>query len=166
MSHLLKYHRKKQVLTLSQIRSGKFVGWVDILKLETKITVPLAQWVRASNILFYLFLRVISGNTPEICVFLKISNNYNWWQKWSSKSALIARFMGPTGPRWAPCWSYEPCYLGGSSYLIRSLLCLTMAWSQPQGDCQQRACHPGGHHWDYYTGALSLKSNQCISLED
>ena len=32
--------------------------------------------------------------------------------------SLIARFMGPTwgpsgvGPRWAPCWSHEPCYLG------------------------------------------------------
>ena len=31
----------------------------------------------------------------------------------------IARFMGPTwghlgptGPRWAPCWPHEPCYLG------------------------------------------------------
>ena len=20
--------------------------------------------------------------------------------------------LGPTGPRWAPCWPYEPCYLG------------------------------------------------------
>ena len=32
---------------------------------------------------------------------------------------LIARFMGPTwghlgptGPRWDPCWLHEPCYLG------------------------------------------------------
>ena len=36
-----------------------------------------------------------------------------WW------SALIASFMGPkwgppgpTGPRWAPCWPHELCYLG------------------------------------------------------
>ena len=38
---------------------------------------------------------------------------------------LIARFMGPTwglhgahlrptGPRWAPCWPHDPCYLGFS----------------------------------------------------
>ena len=34
-------------------------------------------------------------------------------------TALIARFTGPawghlgtTGPRWAPCWPHEPCYLG------------------------------------------------------
>ena len=37
-------------------------------------------------------------------------------------TALIARFtgqhgahLGPTGPRWAPCWPHEPCYLGGLS---------------------------------------------------
>ena len=40
--------------------------------------------------------------------------------KW--KDAQIARFMGPTwgplgpaGPRWAPCWSHEPCYQGECS---------------------------------------------------
>ena len=35
-------------------------------------------------------------------------------------SSQIAKFMGPTngahlvpvGPRWAPCWPHEPCYLG------------------------------------------------------
>ena len=34
-------------------------------------------------------------------------------------STLIAKFMGPTwgpsgptGPKWAPCWPHEPCYLG------------------------------------------------------
>ena len=34
-------------------------------------------------------------------------------------TSLIARFMGqhgahlgPTGPRWAPCWAHELCYLG------------------------------------------------------
>ena len=37
-------------------------------------------------------------------------------------TALIARFMGPTwgpsgptGPRWAPCWPHELCYLGVES---------------------------------------------------
>ena len=34
---------------------------------------------------------------------------------WISTS-LIVRFMGPTwgptGPRWAPCWPHELCYLG------------------------------------------------------
>ena len=37
----------------------------------------------------------------------------------TSSHTLIARFMGPTwghlgptGPRWAPCWPHELCYLG------------------------------------------------------
>ena len=36
-----------------------------------------------------------------------------------SEISLLARFMGPiwgpsgpTGPRWAPCWPHELCYLG------------------------------------------------------
>ena len=36
----------------------------------------------------------------------------------NTKTSLIARFMGatwahlgPTGPRWAPCWPHELCYL-------------------------------------------------------
>ena len=36
-----------------------------------------------------------------------------------SKTTHIAKFMepngahrGPVGPRWAPCWPHEPCYLG------------------------------------------------------
>ena len=52
--------------------------------------------------------------------------NGRFWQYLSyshinpcSIATLIARFMGPTwahlgstGPRWAPCWPHEPCYLG------------------------------------------------------
>ena len=43
----------------------------------------------------------------------------HWLMGLISKASLIARFMGqhgahlgPTGPRWAPCWPYEPYYLG------------------------------------------------------
>ena len=38
-------------------------------------------------------------------------------------TSLIARFMGPTwahlgptGPRWAPCWPHELCYLGSITW--------------------------------------------------
>ena len=47
-------------------------------------------------------------------VILRLIGSYN-----QSVITLIARFMGPTwgplgptGPRWAPCWPHEPCYLG------------------------------------------------------
>ena len=35
------------------------------------------------------------------------------------KTSLTARFMGPTpiGPRWAPCWPQELCYLGCAQFL-------------------------------------------------
>ena len=43
--------------------------------------------------------------------------------------------LGPTGPRWAPCWSHNLCYLGGvhlfsapatASYDSRRVLCFTL----------------------------------------
>ena len=47
------------------------------------------------------------------------------WGHRCNPYTLIARFMGPTwahlgptGPRWAPCWPHEPCYLGSSSWKI------------------------------------------------
>ena len=59
-----------------------------------------------------------------IIIILRPLNFYTsrwvWWQ-WSCcnwETALITRFMaqhgahlGPTGPRWAPCWPHAPCYL-------------------------------------------------------
>ena len=49
-------------------------------------------------------------------------------------TTVIARFMGehgahlgPTGPRWAPCWSHEICYLGNYPGLYR--LCIRDAIS-------------------------------------
>ena len=44
--------------------------------------------------------------------------------------------LDPVGPRWAPCWPYEPCYLGCS---IRHKLqsCLTVNIS----------CRSRYHHW-------------------
>ena len=51
------------------------------------------------------------------------------------KPSLIARFMGPTwahlgptGPRWAPCWPHELCYLVLFPYVVpfssfRTLVC-------------------------------------------
>ena len=42
----------------------------------------------------------------------------------SVSATLIARFMrptrgahlGPPGPRWAPCWPHDPCYLGRDTW--------------------------------------------------
>ena len=59
-----------------------------------------------------------------IIIILRPLNFYTsrwvWWQ-WSCcnwETTMITRFMaqhgahlGPTGPRWAPCWPHAPCYL-------------------------------------------------------
>ena len=42
----------------------------------------------------------------------------------SLEISLIARFigahLGPTEPRWAPCWPHEPCYLGSYGTFVHS----------------------------------------------
>ena len=54
---------------------------------------------------------------------LAIERHSQHQRKHQSLAPLIARFMGPTwgqhgahlgptGPRWAPCWPHESCYLG------------------------------------------------------
>ena len=43
----------------------------------------------------------------------KISmNTANNWLPIQVMSPLIARFMGLTWGKWAPCWPHEPCYHG------------------------------------------------------
>ena len=37
--------------------------------------------------------------------------------------------LGPTGPRWAPCWPHEPCYQGDQSSYNRGIpLAITVYW--------------------------------------
>ena len=44
------------------------------------------------------------------------------WRSWGQHGA----HLGPTGPRWAPCWPHEPCYLGNlEDVLFLSFILLT-----------------------------------------
>ena len=69
------------------------------------------------------------------------------WPKYNSHIyALIARFMGPTwghlgpvGPRWAPCWSHELCYLGGFP-LMHCMPC--EAHVEAEQEFSYLKCHP------------------------
>ena len=38
-----------------------------------------------------------------------------FWRKFPD-SKVHGAHLGPTGPRWAPCWCHELCYLGGFCY--------------------------------------------------
>ena len=51
--------------------------------------------------------------------------------------SLIAGFMwltwghlGPTGPRWAPCWPHEPCYLGWGIHQLWYITGVIDHWRQ------------------------------------
>ena len=87
-------------------------------------------------------------------LFWKIWKDINYWTHpgrvtciYVSKIALITRFMGPTwahlgltGPRWAPCWPHELCYLGcHSGFRKRRFACsapdryLSQCWSVVNG---------------------------------
>ena len=66
---------------------------------------------------------------------------------------LIARFLwgqhgaqlGPTGPRWAPCWPHEPCSLGVS--LSKLLFTCYFACIQPFVNCIKIFCNNPQMTW-------------------
>ena len=68
--------------------------WYRHLKVWWEIPLPVQ--------IFHFFI---------ICVF-SAGCNWSWytWEQglWGQHGA----HLGPTGPRWVPCWSHEPCYLG------------------------------------------------------
>ena len=72
----------------------------------------------------YMHWWILFNASEDISKTIHWSLNIPWthskfrWSLLSSVTTLIARFMrptwahlGPTGPRWAPCWPHEPCYL-------------------------------------------------------
>ena len=72
-----------------------------------------------------------------------------------SKMSLIARFMGqhgahlgPTGPRWAPCWPHELCYLGSTK---SSSINFTLQW------CHMGVKTPRSSNLVVYSIACSLQ---------
>ena len=71
-----------------------------------------------------------SGNTKycDVNIYTQIITNYRTCRPPLKELSLIARFMGqhgahlgPTRPRWAPCWPHEPCYLGFPIILHRRM---------------------------------------------
>ena len=48
-------------------------------------------------------------NNPKLLPIVNMEQKDPWQQgSWGQHGA----HMGPTGPRWAPCWPHELCYLG------------------------------------------------------
>ena len=54
------------------------------------------------------------------CQIQRAMSNPKWEYPWLQSSwGQHGAHLGPTGPRWSPCWPHEPCYLG---YRFRRLL--------------------------------------------
>ena len=80
------------------------------------------KW-KASRVFRFVW---IQGHLLFVCFFALLSwkrckkmNRRTKLRVAHIKPSLITRFMGPTwahlgptGPRWAPCWPHELCYLG------------------------------------------------------
>ena len=65
------------------------------------------------------FITVMSGNNGEHWEYREISLQGSWGQH--------AAHLGPAGPRWAPCWPHELCYLGYKCCaLCHALFCTTL----------------------------------------
>ena len=60
------------------------------------------QWHRIYNLTHW-------GLVMDICISKLDYHKFLWEQSlWGQHGA----HLGPTRPRWAPCWPYKPCYLG------------------------------------------------------
>ena len=52
--------------------------------------------------------------TKQFCVVNPATHLTSNWLKQGSRGQHVVH-LGPTGPRWAPCWPHELCYLGTNS---------------------------------------------------
>ena len=93
-----------KLVSILQMTIANAFCWQTICQLQFKCQWSLFLWVLLTMVFPWVQLTMIQ----------------HWFSNdMSSNSSLITRFMGqtwgnlgPTGPRWAPCWPHEPCYLG------------------------------------------------------
>ena len=70
-------------------------------------------------------------------------------QRFLPSITLITRFMGPTwahlgpiGPRWAPCWPHELCYLGRYCICFEIIQCADVMYFHLYAVCAETTCFP------------------------
>ena len=72
----------------------------------------------------------VAGVSAPLCHVMQPVTAYIGTER---DSVLIARFMGPTGPRRAPCWPHELCYMCGFSMIMQ---------------LRRRSIHEVNYHWN------------------
>ena len=78
-------------------RSDRPIKYIILKRFHSMVTLDI-HWSR--NIIDKIFI------TGWCC---------HWWKSHQSEnpdSKVHGAHLGPTGPRWAPCWRHESCYLG------------------------------------------------------
>ena len=70
------------------------------------------------------------------------------WQQSSPHSKVHGANMGPTGPRWAPCWPHEACYL-------------SLHWSLSWNQDLNKIVH---YHWKIISEIPSWISSPCAAI--
>ena len=108
---------------------------------------------------YVVYLYIVSGTAS---LALGKSHDCPSARAVTSKHAgtLIARFMGPTwdlhgthlgptGPRWAPCWPHEPCYQGKAAKLL----------------LDTSGFIPEGYRLDYFTVPLHRPSSGAVQKD-
>ena len=120
-------HRSRSTSIGGQCRSGAALDLMVGTHWTSHVTAHLFSW----NALGSRFVMFCCGLVPAyfthiLQITLKkkcpiigdaIPKNGDNWSNCSSRNSPVSwgqhgTHLGPTGPRWAPCWSHELCYLG------------------------------------------------------
>ena len=105
------HYGDKTILRPSYLHNGiSYTGkmtslyWIRTLGNDSSLLschIPWASW-HLRSLAFWLF---VQQQTPHYWIIITYPKNKVQGAK-----------MGPTGPRWAPCWPHELCYLGNASF--------------------------------------------------
>ena len=78
--------------------------------------INIKSWIRGwnTNVVTLKTCSSLYSRSSKRCHCKTVMCRYNPWQQnsWGQHGA----HLGPTGPRWDPCWPHELCYLGCSIY--------------------------------------------------
>ena len=92
-----------------------------------------------------------------LCVSLTLFTFY-----WSIPDSKVhGANMGPTGPRWAPCWPHELCYLGWlHNQLLTTLQMHNMSWELW---CRHMDSDIHSHEWKSLANRIMSDPKNCYS---
>ena len=107
--------RFRNIMLIDQVNKIETL-FVDFLCLfqshcgKSRVNAGLVRKNLPNGILFYN--HGIINAVLRLIHFCLLCNKWNMTRHSMPGSKVHGAQLGPTGPRWAPCWPHEPCYLG------------------------------------------------------